>query len=169
MSLCPLNSCWDAPGPAMRPGLKHFALIAYLTAQLLPAFDLAGALMFGWMATFLSGLGSLMALEGSNFVHERGQTAACLAGALANISFVVALVAAYCGKTVRARVLGSCAVSAAVLSVLALSFGSKSFLPNVGCGLWLAAMVHLVIHGASGYEARNPRPPGAVLKKSGSP
>ena len=129
----------------MRQYFTHFALGAYLVAQVLPAFTLAGDLTFGWKAVFLSGVGTYGALRGG-VLNERGYTTACLTGFSANLTFIAALVAAYWGTVSRARRLGQLALGCGAASVIVLLFSSERFVPNIGCGLWLMTMAMLAFH-----------------------
>ena len=67
--------------------LIHAAFVTYLLSYALPAVVIAGDLAFGFQAAILSFFGSYIGLATAEQL-ERGQTPACLLGALANVLMV---------------------------------------------------------------------------------
>lgn len=128
--------------------LTTWVLLTFIAALATPAFRLAGDSVFGWGAAGLSFLGSAIVLSGDGLVSERGQGAACLCGALANLLLLAALVGGFCQRRTWTVRCAGAATGAGLLSVLALLTGSESFVPSIGCGLWIGAMSWLAVGSA---------------------
>jgi hypothetical protein len=128
--------------------LTIWVLLTFIVALATPAFSLAGDSLFGWGAAGLSFLGSAIVLAGDGLVNERGQGAACLCGALANLLLLAALVGGFCQRRTWTVRCAGAAAAAGLLSVVALLTGGERFVPFIGCGLWIGAMLWLAIGSA---------------------
>ena len=123
--------------------LVHAAFGMYLVSYSLPAVVIAGDLLFGFMATFLSFVGMF------DWGLERGQAPACLLGALANVlmfggygyynlrRFSWKLRHSYRMVSWLAGLAAVCALGATVF----LATGSETFVPHVGHFSWLGSMI----------------------------
>jgi hypothetical protein len=78
--------------------LTVWVLLVYVAAQVTPAFSLAGDSVFGWGATGLSFIGSVLAFADRDVLHEQGYPSACLCGALANLLLLAALAGGFCRR-----------------------------------------------------------------------
>ena len=128
--------------------LIHAAFVTYLLSYALPAVVIAGDLAFGFQAAILSFVGSYIGLGTAEHL-ERGQTPACLLGALANVLMVGGYVC-YNLRRFSKRMRPFCLVaswlagSAAVCALGAAVFlatGSEAFIPSIGYFVWLASMI----------------------------
>lgn len=129
--------------------LIHAAFVTYLLSYALPAVVIAGDLAFGFQAAIMSFFGSYIGLGGTAEHLERGQTPACLLGALANVLMVGGYVCynlRWFSKRIRPFCLvsswlaGSAAVCALGAAVF-LATGNETFIPSIGLFVWLASMI----------------------------
>ncbi|MDZ4779848.1 MAG: DUF417 family protein [Planctomycetia bacterium] len=131
-----------------------FAVAAFGICQLLPAFTLAGDSMVGWQATFLSFVGTYeIPSQAGSDSPARGQLAACMCGAAANTLFVVGIGAMAFRRHSAVAWIGRITVVMAVASVVFLLTGSETFMPNIGCFVWLMAMATPVLTARYSFRA----------------
>jgi len=128
--------------------LVHAAFFTYLLSYALPAVVIAGDFTFGFLAAFLSFIGSFIGLVNGGDL-ERGQVPACFCGAVANLLMFAGYVCYHLRRfskksrffcSVASLLAGGAAVCALGAAVF-LATGSESFVPLVGFFVWLASMV----------------------------
>lgn len=83
-----------------------------------------------------------------------------LCGALANLLLLAALAGGFCRRRTWAAACAGAATGAGLLSILALLTGSERFVPFIGCGLWIGAMLWLAVGSAL---QRTNRPVSAAI------
>ena len=137
------------PTPRGGSGLIHAALALFVVSLFLPALRIAGDLIVGRTALFLSFYGSVYGFFDS---PEAGQWPACLLGALANLLFVFCYgsLVLRChfqrGLTYtscKAVALSTCALMLAVH--VPLWFGSEEYSIHIGHIVWVASSALLAI------------------------
>ena len=131
--------------------LVHVALLLYIVSLPLPAIDIAATPVSGRQAAYLSFRGASIAAR-NIFTSDgrrlgRGQTAACLMGAFANLLFASAYVALLARRhsPVRWPTYRACALMAGLAAggtvgvLIPLMFGSEQFTVSIGYVLWVGA------------------------------
>jgi hypothetical protein len=129
----------DDPAPPRSKGLIIAALFCLAAANAAPAFRLAGDTMYGWQASW-------MAFPAVLWSHlERGYRPAAVLAIIANLGFLATLIVASLRRSKLAKRIAITAAASAFGSVAFLATGSESFVPFLGCVLWLATGVLLVM------------------------
>jgi hypothetical protein len=123
------------------------ALLCLVAANAVPAFRLAGDMMFGFQASYLE-----FVAIGRWGRLEQGQCPAAALGIIANLGFLTTFIAVSCGRSKLAKGTAVMAAASAFGSVGFLATGSERFVPNLGCLLWLATGLLVVL----GSFARSP-------------
>ena len=111
------------------------AFFCLIVANAVPAFQLTGAMIYGWMASYLE----FFALG----MNEALYRPAAALGIIANFGFLATFIAAWRGKLAKRTAVT--AAAAAISSVSCLAIGTESFVPYPGCLLWLATGGLLVL------------------------
>ena len=132
------------------------AAISLVVANVVPAFRLAGDLVWGFQASLYEFLAIPMSVT---MGLEGGQLPAAVLGIVANLGFLAAFMAY--ASPVQQRIAVISAVSA-FASVGCLATGEESFVPYPGCLLWLATGVLLVLGAfADASTAQEGSPPNS--------
>lgn len=124
--------------------ITGLGLAAVAVAQLLPAFREGTRVTPGWAATLLA-MAGLDPFFNSDPSASHAELAACVAGTLANLCLLLALIAGFADRSRLGTTFAGLALAAGLVSVGAMFGVGDQFLPLAGCAAWLGSMLWLTL------------------------